>query len=136
MRVLLYILGFWGGSVVGTMVGMAMIGSQSDTIGIFALIGSGVGIWLVKRSDAGKPQSQVDPQPQTSYTDNRTIDNRTIDNRRVFNIVAHDKDEAAQILRQLEQGDEPQAIDMDDVRHKMLEKKDKEDRAWPGYSDD
>ncbi len=132
MRVLLYVLGFWGGWVVGVIAGMALLGSQGESFMLFGLIGSGVGIWIVRKGyhpDPSPPRYESQ-QPQTTYNDNRSIDNR-----RVFNIIAQDKDEAAQILRQLEQGDEPAAIEMDDVRHKMLERKDKEGRAWPGYSD-
>ncbi len=119
MRVLLYIFGFWGGFVVGTIVGMVLFGTKTDAMPFFALLGSGVGVWLVKRTKEEEPRSQtVDPQPQTSYTDNRTIDNR-----RVFHIVANDKEQATHIIQELENEKEPEAIDMDEVRRKLIEKK-------------
>ena len=123
MRVLLYVFGFWGGWAVGIFLAVALYGKDAgESVLPLGLIGSGVGIWLVRRTrekEAG-PHGSAQP-PQTAYTDNRTIDNR-----KVFHIVANDKEEAARIMRQVEQQDsehEQEAIDMDAVRHKLLEKK-------------
>ena len=121
MKILLYILGFWGGWAVGVLVGVALLGGQANFSILLGLIGSGVGIWCVRKTQGGESRSQADlptPPPQTVYTDNRTIDNR-----RVYHIVASDKGEAEQIIRQVEQDEEPATARIDTVRRKLLEMK-------------
>lgn len=121
MKILLYVFGFWGGWIVGTIVGMALFGTISDSFMLFGLIGSGVGIWCVRKTQNKEPQLQTEfsaPQPQTTYTDNRTIDNR-----KVYHIVAGDKEEATQIIHELENREETEAFNIDEVRRKLLEKK-------------
>lgn len=122
MKILLYIFGFWGGWIVGMIVGMALFGASADSpLMLFGLIGSGVGIWCVRKTQNKDPQPQtesVSPQPQTTYTDNRTIDNR-----KVYHIVAGDKEEATQIIHELENREKTEALNIDEVRRKLLEKK-------------
>ena len=122
MKILLYLFGFWGGWVVGVIVGMALFGTGGDFYMLFGISGSAVGIWCVRKAQTGELDSQQgasSPPPQTTYNDNRTIDNR-----RVYHIVANGKGEAEQIIQQVEQDEEPATVNIDEVRRKLIEMKD------------